>query len=82
MYNVPKIKRVEPLDGLTIRAVFENGTVKSLDLTGYLQTFDEFKPLENRALFESVKVDAGGFGISWNDRIDLDRRDIWEYGIS
>jgi hypothetical protein len=27
--------------------------------------------LKNDAFFKSVKVDTGGYGISWNDEIDL-----------
>jgi len=32
-------------------------------------------------LFRNVKVDAGGYGISWNDDLDLAAEDIWLDGI-
>lgn len=32
-------------------------------------------------MFNQVQVDAGGYGISWNDDLDLDAEDIWEDGI-
>lgn len=35
----------------------------------------------NQRLFSCVAVDAGGYGISWNDDLDLDAEDIWEAGI-
>ncbi|MBQ4463666.1 MAG: DUF2442 domain-containing protein, partial [Eubacterium sp.] len=31
-------------------------------------------------LFNQVKVDSGGYGVSWNDQIDLECNDLWEYG--
>lgn len=27
-----------------------------------------------------AKIDAGGYGISWNDYIDIDSNDIWVFG--
>lgn len=27
-----------------------------------------------------VKVDAGGYGVSWNDDIDLSCNELWENG--
>ena len=44
--------------------------------------FPQFKDFENiPGLFEQVKVDTGGYGISWNDDLDLDAEDIWENGV-
>lgn len=44
--------------------------------------FDEmpvFSPLRDvPGLFEQVSVDPGGYGISWNDDIDLDASELWE----
>lgn len=34
----------------------------------------------DRELFNRVQVDIGGYGISWNDDLDLDANDIWEDG--
>ena len=31
-------------------------------------------------MFEDVEVDAGGYGISWNDDLDLSCDEIWEHG--
>lgn len=31
-------------------------------------------------MFEQVSVDAGGYGISWNDDIDLDCEELWANG--
>lgn len=41
----------------------------------------QFQIFENEpSLFEQVQVDAGGYGISWNDELDLDAEEIWHNG--
>ena len=40
--------------------------------------FSKFKNI--RGLFEQVKVDDGGYGVSWNDEIDLSCDELWENG--
>jgi pimeloyl-ACP methyl ester carboxylesterase len=39
-----------------------------------------FAPLANRWFFRAVKVDQGGYGISWNDDIDLAEAELWIHG--
>jgi len=44
--------------------------------------FPQFEVFGNDVnLFHQVQVDVGGYGISWNDDLDLDANDIWEDGI-
>ena len=46
--------------------------------TGHYETVTK-KQTDNN-LFRQVQVDAGGYGISWNDDLDLDAEDIWDNG--
>ena len=39
-----------------------------------------FQELHNQRLFELVKVDIGGYGIVWNEYIDLACNELWENG--
>ena len=39
-----------------------------------------FKKLENKELFNSVEVDVGGYGIIWNDEIDISCDELFENG--
>ena len=39
-----------------------------------------FRGLTEHGLFDSVQVDAGGYGVSWNDDIDLSCDELWEHG--
>ena len=41
-----------------------------------------FLPLEdNPILFSSVLVDQGGYGVVWNDDIDISCDELWENGV-
>jgi len=39
-----------------------------------------FAAFKNESFFRGVKVDAGGYGISWSDDIDLSESDLWTKG--
>ncbi len=75
-----KIKDVFPLPGLRLSVQFANGTTKIYDVTPLLDRFDAFAPLGDETLFASVQVDAGGYGIVWDDDIDLSCDELWENG--
>lgn len=79
--NVPKIIGVIPKNDLLLEIAFEGGQTKQLDIKPYMDVFEPFKELKNPALFNAVKVDSGGMGIVWNERIDLSRYDAWEFGV-
>ncbi len=38
--------------------------------------------MTNDILFKCVKVDAGGYGVSWNDEIDLSESELWLNGFA
>ena len=76
-----KVKQVEPMQDLTLRVTFENGVIKRYDVKPLMERIDDFKPLGNKILFKRVKADLGGYGISWNDFIDLECTELWDNGI-
>ena len=76
-----KVKDVDPLPGMGLSVQFVNGTTKLYDVEPLLARFPAFEALKNEALFESVKVDQGGYGIVWNDELDLSCDELWEHGI-
>lgn len=41
---------------------------------------EPFNRLKDKALFENVRVDSGGYGISWSDDIDLSESELWIQG--
>ena len=76
-----KVKFVKPLKNYILEVVFENDIVKYYDVSNLFQKWDTFQTLLTvDGLFELVKVDAGGYGISWNSDIDLSCNELWENG--
>lgn len=81
MYH--KVKSVKALDNLKLLAVFQDGTEKEYNVKALDSMFPQFKELEtNPDLFAQVQVDAGGYGVSWNDALDLSAEEIWECGLT
>ena len=77
-----RIQSVNALDNYIIEAQFFGGEIKQYDVKQLFSVFPQFKMFEKvRGLFECIKVGAGGYGISWNDELDLDAETIWEDGI-
>ena len=80
MYH--RISNVKPAGGLFIEAAFQNGVVKRYDVAPLLSLHPAFRALRDvPGLFELVHVDAGGYGVAWNDDLDLECEDIWCNGV-
>ena len=76
-----KVKEVSPLSDFRLLVLFENGVKKQYDVKPLFRVWDAFLSLVSvDGLFEQVKVDAGGYGISWNDDIDLSCNELYEGG--
>jgi hypothetical protein len=78
--NTPKILSVQPLEDKRLWVKFENGIEKIYDCNPLLD-MDMFEVLKNEAFFKAVKVDSGGYGISWNDDADLSEYELWTNGV-
>ena len=77
-----RIQSVIPRENYMIEATFFNGDIKSYDMTQLFSVFPQFKIFQTvQGIFENVVVDAGGYGVLWNDELDLDAETIWEGGV-
>lgn len=77
-----KVKKVQPLPDYVLLITFVTGERKKYDVKPLFDKWEPFKALvSNVGLFEQVTVDAGGYGISWNDDIDLSGNELYEHGI-
>lgn len=77
----PKIKSVNVVSNYTIEVIFENNIKKKYDCTPLL-TDENFKPLVNKSLFNNVQADRFGYGIIWNNQIDLSESELWLNGAN
>ena len=81
-----KVKSIKTLSDFILLVTFENNVIKDgfifcRQISPLFKKWLEFKNLENNIkLFEQVKVDAGGYGISWNDKLDLSCDELWING--
>ena len=76
----PTIKAVKSLENKQLWIEFKDGSQKVYDCSPLLHK-PAFAPLQHEALFKMVKVDQGGYGISWNDDIDLAESELWLNGV-
>jgi len=75
--DTPKILSAQPLENKKLLIKFANGVEKIYDCKPLMEKIRPFKALENEGFFKQVKVDGGGHGISWDDKVDLSEYEVW-----
>lgn len=76
-----KIKNVFPLPDYRLSVQFSEGITKIYDVKVLFEKIPEFSELRDNAEFDCVSVDVGGYGIVWNDELDLSCDELWENGV-
>lgn len=79
MNKYPKIKSVKSLENKKLEIIFE-GDIKKIYDCSLILNEEPFIALKNNALFNNVHVDPAGYGVSWNDQIDLSESELWING--
>ncbi len=77
-----KIKNVFPLPEYKLSVQFAEGVTKIYDVKPLFQRIPIFKSLENNNAFSGVYVDIGGYGVIWNDELDLSCDELWNNGVT
>ena len=76
-----KVKSVAPLSDFRLTVQFSEGVTKLYDLKPLFEKIPAFQTLsDNPSAFECVCVDVGGYGIVWNDELDLSCDELWQNG--
>ena len=77
-----KIKHVSALPEYKLSVQFSEGITKIYDVTPLFDKMPVFADLKDHAQeFFNVSVDVGGYGIVWNDDLDLSCDELWENGV-
>ena len=77
-----KIKNVFALPEYKLSVQFSEGVTKIYDVKPLFDKMPVFSDLkDNTQEFFGVSVDVGGYGIIWNDTLDLSCDELWENGI-
>ena len=73
--------KVAFLKDTIIEVTFQDGNVFQYDISNLFDRFPIFKVLkENKELFYSGHLDNGGYGIIWNDTLDLSAMSVYYVG--
>jgi hypothetical protein len=75
-----KVKSVIAINDYKLVVIFAEGITKIYDIKPLFTKFDMFNGLKENRLFYEVVVDVGGYGVSWNDDIDLSCDELFENG--
>lgn len=70
---------MRPIGFARLLVRFRNGEERIYDCKP-LFSRPQFRLLADPGLFRAVHVDAGGYGISWNDDLDLSEYELWTNG--
>lgn len=77
----PKILNVKPLNDKKLVVLFEGNVKKMYDCQQLLND-PNFQDLSKEAVFNTVRVDQGGYGVSWNESMDLSESELWLNGVN
>ena len=77
-----KIKNVFALPEYKLSVQFSEGVTKIYDVKPLFEKIPLFAELkDDQAEFACVSGDVGGYGIVWNDDLDLSCDELWENGM-
>ena len=75
------IRSLSTKPNMVLVAQFDDGTIKEYDVSQLKIRHCEFKEFDtDSSLFAKVKIDTGGFGVVWNETLDLSANEIWANG--
>ena len=77
----PQIRQAKAIDNTTLIIEFTNQEVKKYDIC-HLLDVPMFSPLRQPAFFKNFKVEQGGYGIVWNEEIDLSEYELWKNSVA
>lgn len=77
--SYPRVQDVTALAEKRLLVVFSSGERKVYDCSPLLDE-EVFRPLADETLFHSVRSDPHGYGVIWNDAIDLSESELWIHG--
>lgn len=76
-----KVKAVNALENYRLSVQFAEGITKIYNVSQLFDKWEAFRYLkDNSSLFSNVQVDVGGYGIIWNDELDISCDELFANG--
>ena len=73
--------KVEFLEDVKLELTFQDGKIVRYDMSKLFSKYPQLEELrQNRELFLGGRLDACGYGVIWNDNLDIDATSIYESG--
>ena len=79
-YIFHPVRTVTALDNYMLFVEFCEGVSKIYDIKPLFERISIFNELKENNLFMYGQVDTGGYGVVWDEKIDLSADEIWEKG--
>ena len=79
-YIFHPVRTITALDNYMLFVEFCEGVSKIYDIKPLFERIPIFKELKENNLFYQVHVDVGGYGVVWNDKIDLAAEELYYNG--
>lgn len=75
------VVKVKPLDDFILEAVFTGGDIRHYDCKALIDEIPAFLELKkNPEIFDNPLIVSGGYGIVWNEDLDVASEEIWDNG--
>jgi len=68
-------------EGTVLEVTFQNGLIKTFDMSVLFHKYPNLKQLKDRGLFLSGRL-VGFYGIVWNDELDIETETIYVDGTT
>lgn len=76
-----RVRKVKALPDYLLFAEFADGEKRLYDIKPLFEQIPAFNELKRiYGLFKQAQPDTGGHGIVWNDNVDLDADEVYDYG--
>jgi Protein of unknown function (DUF2442) len=76
-----RIVSAQVIDDHTLSVKFTNNELKKYDISKLLDN-PMFSPLKNPVFFRNFTIEPGGYGLVWNEDIDISEYELWQNGVS
>ena len=73
------IQDIDDIGDRILLIEFSQGEFKKYDISNLLSK-EMFAPLRNLSFFKNFKIESGGYGLVWNEDIDISEYELWKNG--
>lgn len=75
----PRIVSAQVIDERNLLVKFTNDDIRKYNISKLLNN-PMFAPLANLGFFRNFQIEPGGYGLVWNEDIDISEYELWQNG--